>query len=163
MSVVGSRPNELASAPWLEQPGATFVTLSKNGELRGCIGSLEAARALADDVAQNALAAAFRDPRFPPLSAHEWPQCRVEVSLLSTPKPLRFAGDADLIAQLEPGEDGVILEGDGKRATFLPQVWDDFRDARAFLAQLARKAGLPADTPLSRCKISRYRVTKWKE
>ena len=157
------RPSELASAPWLEQPGATFVTLTKEGELRGCIGSLEPARALADDVAQNALGAAFRDPRFPPLGADEWPQCRVEVSLLSTPKPIHFAGEADLIAQLEPAEDGVILEADGKRATFLPQVWDDVRDPRAFLVQLVRKAGLPVDTPLSRCRIWRYRVVKWKE
>jgi len=157
------RANELRSAPWLEQPGASFVTLTKNGELRGCIGSLDAARALAEDVAQNALGAAFRDPRFAPLGAQEWPRCRVEVSLLSAPKPMRFTGEADLAAQLRAGEDGVILEADGKRATFLPQVWDDIRDARVFLAQLVRKAGLPADTPLSRCKVSRYRVVKWKE
>lgn len=158
------RPSKLASAPWLEQPGATFVTLTKQGgELRGCIGSLEPARALADDVAQNALGAAFRDPRFAPVTADEWPQCRVEVSLLSTPQPLRFAGEADLVAQLRAGEDGVILEADGKRATFLPQVWEDVRDPRTFLAQLVRKAGLPAETALSRCKVSRYRVVKWKE
>lgn len=157
------RASELRSAPWLEQPAATFVTLLKNGELRGCIGSLERLRALTDDVAQNALGAAFRDPRFPPVSADEWPQCRVEVSLLSTPQPIRFAGEAELGAQLRAGEDGVILEADGKRATFLPQVWDEVRDPRAFLAQLVRKAGLPAETPLSRCTVSRYRVVKWKE
>ena len=151
------------SARWLEQPGASFITLTKNGELRGCIGSLEPARALAEDVAQNALGAAFRDPRFPPISAEEWPQCRVEVSLLSAPRPIRFADEADLLAQIRPGEDGVILEADGKRATFLPQVWEDVRDRRAFVAQLVRKAGLPADTPFSRCKVSRYRVVKWKE
>ena len=114
-------------------------------------------------MAQNALGAAFRDPRFPPVGADEWPQCRVEVSLLSTPQPIRFAGEAELGAQLRAGEDGVILEADGKRATFLPQVWDEVRDPRAFLAQLVRKAGLPAETPLSRCTVSRYRVVKWKE
>ena len=145
------------------QAGATFVTLTKNDELRGCIGSLEAARPLGEDVAQNALGAAFRDPRFTPMVAHEWPQCRVEVSLLSTPKPLRFADEADLLAQIRAGEDGLVLEADGRRGTFLPQVWQDIQDKRAFLAHLLRKAGLPADTRLTRCKISRYRVVKWKE
>jgi MEMO1 family protein len=150
-------------APWLRQCGATFVTLTKDGELRGCIGSLEPARALADDVAHNAIGAAFRDPRFAPMSAPEWPQCRVEVSLLSTPKPLRFADEADLLAQIEAGDDGLILEADGRRGTFLPQVWEDLPDKRDFLAHLLRKAGLPADTRLTRCKLWRYRVAKWKE
>ena len=114
-------------------------------------------------MAQNALGAAFRDPRFPTLTAAEWPHCRVEVSLLSTPKPLRFADEADLLAQIEAGEDGLILEADGKRATFLPQVWEDIADKRAFLAELLKKAGLPPDTRLTRCKVSRYRVIKWQE
>ncbi|HEV3007821.1 MAG TPA: AmmeMemoRadiSam system protein B, partial [Burkholderiales bacterium] len=122
------------SLPWLAQTGATFVTLTKNGELRGCIGSLAPARALGEDVAQNALGAAFRDPRFPAMTAAEWPQCRVEVSLLSTPKPLRFADEADLLAQIAAGEDGLIIEADGKRGTFLPQVWEDLPEKRAFLA-----------------------------
>ena len=152
-----------ASAPWLAQAGATFVTLTKNDELRGCIGSLEPARPLGEDVAQNAHGAAFRDPRFPAMSAAEWPQCRVEVSLLSNPKPVRFADEADLLAQIEAGADGLIIEADGKRGTFLPQVWEDLQDKRAFLAQLMRKAGLPADTRLTRCKLSRYRVIKWRE
>ena len=147
--------------PWLKQAGATFVTLTKNGELRGCIGSLEAARPLARDVAENALGAAFRDPRFPALTAAEWAQCKLEVSLLSTPKPLRFADEADLMAQIQAGEDGLILEADGRRATFLPQVWENLRDKRAFLNELLRKAGLPADTRLTRCKVSRYRVVKF--
>jgi MEMO1 family protein len=148
-------------APWLGQPGATFVTLLKDGELRGCIGSLQAARPLGEDVAENALGAAFRDPRFPALSAEEWPQCRVEVSLLSAPKALRFADEADLLRQISPGEDGLILEADGRRATFLPQVWEGVPDKRAFLDELLRKAGLAADTPLTRCGISRYRVMKF--
>ena len=147
----------------MSQAGATFVTLTKEDELRGCIGSLEPARALGEDVAQNALGAAFRDPRFPAMSAPEWPQCRVEVSLLSTPKPLRFADEADLLAQIEAGEDGLILEADGQRGTFLPQVWEDLPDKRVFLAHLLKKAGLPADTRLTRCKVWRYRVVKWKE
>jgi AmmeMemoRadiSam system protein B/AmmeMemoRadiSam system protein A len=154
---------QAATAPWLAQAGATFVTLTKDGGLRGCIGSLEAARPLGEDVARNALGAAFRDPRFPALSAAEWPQCRVEVSLLSAPKPLRFADEADLLSQIRAGEDGLILECDGKRGTFLPQVWEDVQDKRRFLAHLLHKAGLPADTRLTRCKVSRYRVCKWKE
>ncbi|MFL6563318.1 MAG: AmmeMemoRadiSam system protein B, partial [Burkholderiales bacterium] len=92
-------------APWLERPGATFVTLLKDGELRGCIGSLEATRPLAQDVAKNALGAAFCDPRFPELSAAEWPQCQVEVSFLSAPKPIRFTNEADLLRQIRAGDD----------------------------------------------------------
>jgi MEMO1 family protein len=152
-----------ATASWLAQTGATFVTLTKDGNLRGCIGSLAPARALGEDVAENALGAAFRDPRFPAMTAAEWPQCKVEVSLLSTPKPLCFADEADLIAQIEAGEDGLIIEADGKRGTFLPQVWQDLPEKRTFLAHLLKKAGLPADARLTRCKVSRYRVAKWKE
>ena len=157
------KPEPTTAASWLSQSGATFVTLTKEDNLRGCIGSLEAARALAEDVVQNALAAAFRDPRFPAMTAAEWSQCRVEVSLLSTPKPVRFADEANLLEQIEAGEDGLIVEADGRRATFLPQVWEDIGDKRVFLSHLLRKAGLPVDTRLTRCKISRYRVAKWKE
>jgi len=150
-------------APWLGQSAATFVTLTKDGQLRGCIGSLEAARPLGVDVAENANGAAFRDPRFPRLTAEEWPRCRVDVSLLSAPKRIEFEDEADLLRQLEPGVDGVILECDNRRATFLPQVWEGLPDKRAFLAELVRKAGLPADTRLTRCRISRYRVAKFHE
>jgi AmmeMemoRadiSam system protein B/AmmeMemoRadiSam system protein A len=149
--------------PWLRQAGATFVTLMQNGRLRGCIGSLQAARPLGTDVAENALGAAFRDPRFPALTAAEWPHCTVEVSLLSAPQPMGFADEADLLAQVKPGEDGIILECDGKRSTFLPQVWESLPEKRAFFGELIAKAGLPADTRLGRCKVSRYRVAKWKE
>jgi AmmeMemoRadiSam system protein A len=156
-----SRP--LPDLPWLRQAGATFVTLMRNGRLRGCIGSLDAVRPLGEDAAQNALAAATRDPRFPALTAAEWPECKVEVSLLSAPKPIRFADEADLLAQLKPGEDGLLLQCDGRRATFLPQVWEAIPEKRAFLDELARKAGLPDGTRLGRCKVSRYRVEKWAE
>jgi MEMO1 family protein len=150
-------------APWLRRNGATFVTLTRDGELRGCIGSLEAHRPLGDDVAQNAVGAAFRDPRFTPMSAEEWPSVRVEVSLLSAPKPMRFADEADLLAQIRPGEDGLIVECDGRRATFLPQVWATLPDKRQFLAHLLHKAGLPQGTRLGRCRVFRYHVAKWKE
>jgi len=152
-----------ADAPWLAQCGASFVTLTQDGQLRGCIGSLEAARPLGADVAQNALGAAFCDPRFPRLTAEEWPRCRVEVSLLSAPKRIEFEDEADLLGQLEPGVDGVILECDNRRSTFLPQVWEGIPDKRAFLSELIKKAGLPADTRLTRCRISRYRVAKFHE
>ncbi len=148
---------------WLEQAGASFVTLTKDGALRGCIGSLEAAQPLGRDVAQNAVGAAFRDPRFSPLTRDEWPEVSVEVSLLSAPKPLRFADEAELLAQIRPGEDGLILEHQGRRATFLPQVWESLPDKERFLAELVRKAGLPADTRLARCRLQRYRAAKWKE
>jgi AmmeMemoRadiSam system protein B/AmmeMemoRadiSam system protein A len=148
---------------WLAQAGATFVTLKRAGALRGCVGSLEAARPLGVDVAENAFGAAFRDPRFPALTSDEWPQCTVEVSLLSAPKPLRFADEADLLAQLVPGEDGVILESGGRRGTFLPQVWEGLPEKAAFMQELIAKAGLPKDTRLARCKVMRYRVAKFHE
>jgi MEMO1 family protein len=149
--------------PWLKPSGATFVTLTKGGRLRGCIGSLAPQRPLGADVAENARAAAFRDPRFPALTREEWPQCQVEVSLLSAPKPLRFADEADLLAQIQPGEDGLILEAEGKRGTFLPQVWEGIPGKTDFMRELVKKAGLPADTRLARCKVSRYRVAKFHE
>jgi AmmeMemoRadiSam system protein B/AmmeMemoRadiSam system protein A len=150
------------AAPWLNRPGASFVTLMLEGRLRGCIGSLAAARRLGEDVAQNALAAALRDPRFAPLAAEEWRRCGLEVSVLSPAKPLRFGDEAEMLALLRPGEDGVILEHEGRRATFLPQVWEGLPEKRQFLEELKRKAGIPEGTRLARCKVWRYRVVKWK-
>jgi AmmeMemoRadiSam system protein B/AmmeMemoRadiSam system protein A len=159
---LGPKP-EVDGAAWLEQAGATFVTLLRAGALRGCIGSLEAVRPIGADVADNALGAAFRDPRFPALTRDEWPLCSVEVSLLSAPKPIQFADEDHLLALIRAGEDGLILEAAGRRATFLPQVWESIADSRQFLDELMRKAGIPAGTRLSRCKVARYRVIKWKE
>jgi AmmeMemoRadiSam system protein A len=150
------------TAPWLTRPGASFVTLMLEERLRGCIGSLAAMRRLGEDVAENALAAALRDPRFAPLAADEWQRCQLEVSVLSPAKPLRFGDEAEMLAQLRVGEDGVILEHEGRRATFLPQVWEGLPDKRQFLGELMRKAGIPAETRLARCKLWRYRVIKWK-
>lgn len=147
--------------PWLLQPGATFVTLKKDGQLRGCMGSLSTTRPLGQDVASNARAAAFEDPRFAKLTREEWPRCEVEVSLLSPAKPIHFADGPDLYAQIRPGEDGLILECDGKQATFLPQVWEGMPDKKIFLQELAKKAGLPEGTRIARCKVSRYRVRKF--
>jgi len=158
---LSSVPVKRNHLPWLLQPAATFVTLTMDGQLRGCMGSLSAARALGQDVASNARAAAFEDPRFPKLTREEWRRCAVEVSLLSAPKALPFGDEADLLAQLRPGEDGLILECDGRRGTFLPQVWETLPDRRQFLHALVAKAGLPADTRLARCRILRYRVAKF--
>ncbi len=147
--------------PALSQLGATFVTLhGADGQLRGCVGRLEAVRALGDDVRANALAAAFEDTRFAPLRAHEWPGVRVEVSLLSPAEPLaaRSEDEAVAVAALRPGIDGVIFEWRGARATLLPQVWQQLPDAASFLAALKRKAGLPADFWAPDVRLSRYRV-----
>jgi AmmeMemoRadiSam system protein B/AmmeMemoRadiSam system protein A len=160
---LGDKPRRLPELPWLRQTAASFVTLTKGGRLRGCIGSLAAVRPLGLDVAENAVAAATRDPRFPVLTADEASEVRVEVSLLSAPKPMRFADEADLLRQVVPGEDGLILECDGRRGTFLPQVWEGIPDKKEFLRALLKKAGLPADTRLGRCKLQRYRVIKWQE
>src|SRR5947208_1589354 len=158
---LGPKP-QLDGAGWLDQVGATFVTLLRAGALRGCIGSLEAVRPIGADVADNALGAAFRDPRFPALKRDEWPLCSVEVSLLSVPKPTRFADEDHLLALIRAGAEGPILEAGGRRATFLPQVWESIADTRQFLDELMRKAGVPAGTRLARCRLSRYRVIKWK-
>ena len=156
-------PPRTDAAAWLARPGASFVTLLLEAKLRGCIGSLAATRHLGEDVAQNALGAALRDPRFAPLTLEEWRRCQVEVSVLSGAKPLRFADEAEMLSQLRPGEDGVILEHEGRRATFLPQVWEGLPDKRKFLDELMRKAGIPADARLERCKLWRYRVIKWQQ
>jgi AmmeMemoRadiSam system protein A len=149
--------------PALQAPGATFVTLTQDGRLRGCIGTLEAWRPLALDVQENARGAAFRDPRFPPLPAAELPLTRVEVSLLTPPEPLPCTSRADALARLRPGIDGVIFSAGRHRATFLPQVWDELREPDAFLGHLIHKAGLPADYWNNDVRLERYQVQKWKE
>jgi AmmeMemoRadiSam system protein A len=129
----------------LRRHGASFVTLTKFGQLRGCIGSLEARRPLVLDVRENAIGAALHDPRFPPVNATELNQLDVEISVLSVPKPLPYDGPEDLIAKLRPGVDGVVIEQDWHRATFLPQVWETLPDPVEFLQQLCRKAALSPD------------------
>lgn len=159
----GTPPRAVGAHPELANPGATFVTLTQNGRLRGCIGSLAPFRSLADDVAENAVAAAFRDPRFPALAEDELAPTRIEVSLLGAAQAIDFADEADAIARLRPGIDGLILSCGERRATFLPQVWETLPDPRRFVAQLKLKAGLPADFWDSKMTLSRYGVQKWKE
>lgn len=129
----------------LARHGATFVTLAIGGVLRGCVGSLAAHRPLERDCAENACAAAFDDRRFPALSRQEMTSVRVEVSLLEPSRPFPCADEADACARLVPGRDGVILSCGSRRATFLPQVWEQLPEPREFLAALKRKAGLPAE------------------
>lgn len=149
--------------PELAKMGATFVTLTQQGQLRGCIGSLEAWRPLAQDVQENACAAAFRDPRFEPLRADELPQTHVEVSLLTPPEPMQFSSEADALAQLRPNIDGVIFSASGRRSTFLPQVWEQLPETREFMARLKQKAGLSASYWGPDVRLERYTVHKWKE
>lgn len=170
----GRPPRPVEALPQLDERGAVFVTLSKDGALRGCIGSLEAQRSLREDVGANAVAAAFGDPRFPPLSAEEFEgsdggeRVHIEVSLLGAAEPID-AGDgkgtdeAAALARLRPRVDGVILSYGGRRATFLPQVWDALPDPERFMAQLKMKAGLPPDFWDERIRLARYEVRKWKE
>lgn len=147
----------------LRARGATFVTLTEDGELRGCIGSLRRSRPLGEDVIANAVAAASEDPRFEPLQADELDKVGVEVSLLSDPEYLEFADEDALLAQLRPHEDGLILFSGCRSATFLPQVWEQLPAPRDFLAALKRKAGLTPDRPVPGLMAARYQVRKWKE
>lgn len=126
----------------LRLPAATFVTLNADGRLRGCIGTLEARLPLIEDVALHAFEAAFRDPRFMPLTAEEYPGLEVHVSVLSPEEPIRFSDEPDLVRQLRPGVDGLVIAQGSRRATFLPSVWQNLPDPRDFLAQLKRKAGI---------------------
>lgn len=152
-----------AGAAWLRAPGATFVTLMQNGKLRGCIGTLAAHRPLADDVTANAIAAAFNDPRFGPLTRDELADTEIEVSLLSAAEPLPADNEAAALAQLRPGIDGVIFEYGRHRSTFLPQVWEQLTEPAEFMAQLKYKAGLPPDFWSHDVKLARYTVSKWRE
>ena len=147
--------------PWLREPGATFVTLKLDGELRGCIGTIDAHRSLGDDVARNARSAAYRDPRFPPVRAEELPRLQVEVSVLTPREPLPVSSESEALARLRPGVDGVALEYNGASATFLPQVWESLPEPDAFLDALRRKAGLPARFWHPDARLSRYTVEKY--
>ena len=143
--------------PLLSAQGAAFVTLRRNGQLRGCIGSVVATRPLVADVVLHAFNAAFRDWRFPPLNLLEVPGLDLSVSMLTPPVPMQFANEADLLAQLRPRADGLIIGDAGHRAVFLPMVWDEFPDRRHFLIALKRKAGLRDDHFSSGFSTQRFR------
>jgi AmmeMemoRadiSam system protein A len=149
--------------PWLEEPGACFVTLRRLDRLRGCVGSIRAYRPLREDVWENARAAAFHDNRFPPLDPGEMPEIRLEISLLTTPEPVAVTCEDDACRLLRPGSDGVIFEWGSCRSTFLPQVWEQLPDPLDFLGQLKHKAGLPPRFWAPDVKLSRYAVVKFEE
>jgi AmmeMemoRadiSam system protein A len=140
----------------LSEPGASFVTLHIGEELRGCIGSLEARRPLVCDVAENAFSAAFRDPRFPPLKAAELKNISLELSVLGQAERIVFDSEQDLLMQIRPERDGLILRDGNYRGTFLPSVWKSLPDVRQFLQHLKLKAGLPADHWSDTLEVWRY-------
>lgn len=129
--------------PSLIASGAAFVTLEMRGSLRGCIGSVEAYRPLVEDVTENAWNAAFRDPRFNPLTSAELPHIEIEISVLTKPEQLSFDSEADLKQQVVPGRDGLIISDGYHRGLFLPAVWEKLPDIDTFLSHLKQKAGLP--------------------
>lgn len=142
--------------PELGAPGAVFVTLDHGGQLRGCIGSPQAHRPLIRDVAVNAFAAAFKDPRFKPLTAPELDGLQLSLSLLSPPVAITFLDQDDLLARVRPGIDGLILADRGHRGLFLPSVWEQIPEPALFLAHLKRKAGLPADHWSPTVQVARF-------
>ncbi|MBF0175280.1 MAG: AmmeMemoRadiSam system protein A [Magnetococcales bacterium] len=153
----------VAAQPELQQPGACFITLTRAGQLQGCIGSLEAHRPLVNDLLENAVASATRDPRFPPLKVEVLPEIRIEVSLLTPPQPFPYRDVADLMVRLQPGIHGVTLSLQGRRATFLPQVWEQLPDPEQFLRHLCQKAGLPGNCCQQHPEIFVYMAEKFKE
>ncbi|ADC61703.1 AmmeMemoRadiSam system protein A [Allochromatium vinosum] len=153
------RPLDLDPAEYpesLRAIRATFVTLERHADLRGCIGVLDAFRPLVTDVTRNAFAAAFEDPRFPPLRAAEYPELTLKLSVLTPAEPLTFGSEVELLAQIRPGVDGLILSDRGRRGTFLPSVWEQLPNPRDFLDHLKRKAGLPMGHWSDSLRVSRY-------
>lgn len=149
--------------PSLASPGAAFVTLEKNGELRGCIGSVEAYRPLVEDIAQNAWNAAFRDPRFSPVASVELPQLQIEISILTQPVQMTIHSEEELKQQLRPGQDGLILSEGYHRGLFLPAVWDKLPDVESFVQHLKQKAGLPTDYWSSTIRCKRFASFEFSE
>ena len=152
----GLQPDPERYPSSLACPGASFVTLELDGELRGCIGHLEARQPLLRDVAENAWLAAFRDPRFPPLSTDEFARLDLSVSILSPAESLAFASEAELLDKIRPGIDGLILRDGARQGTFLPSVWRSLPDPADFLRHLKLKAGLPPDYWSDTIEIDRY-------
>ena len=150
-------PVELGDySPLLQSKGASFVTLNIRQQLRGCIGTLEAYQPLITDVSQHAFDAAFQDPRFAPVSKIEIEQLEIHISILTPAEPIEFSSEQDLLRQLEPGKDGLIIEDSSHRATFLPSVWEQLPEPVDFLDHLKAKAGLGKSDWHSEMRASRY-------
>jgi len=140
----------------LGEERACFVTLNRLGLLRGCIGTLEAYQPLVRDVSEHAWAAAFRDPRFPSLQQNELADLEIHISILSQPEPMSFSDEEDLLEQIRPNIDGLIMEDSGRKGTFLPSVWEQLTDRKEFLAHLKQKAGLPVSHWSKTLRMWRY-------
>jgi AmmeMemoRadiSam system protein A len=150
--------------PRLQAHGASFVTLTIRGALRGCIGTLEPYQPLALDVSEHAIAAGLQDYRFPGVELEELERIQIEVSRLTLPVPLTYKTPEELLARLRPGVDGVLLSDGGRRATFLPQVWEKIPEPADFLANLCYKMGAPGDLWKTRLlEISLYQVEEFHE
>lgn len=167
-SAIATRLGLIQAAPlsgdhWLQKPGATFVTLLHENKIRGRTGTLKAHRALAEDVAANAVAAACGDPCFKPLTREEFEQTRVEICLLSKIEAIAGEHESAAIARLRPGIDGVIFEYGRHQSSVLPEAWSDAADPAEFMAQLKYKAGLPPDFWDDEVKLARYTVFRWDE
>jgi AmmeMemoRadiSam system protein A len=151
------------SDPKLWEQKATFVTLTIGGQLRGCIGSLQAQRPLAQDIAKNAQNAAFNDPRFNPLSREEFAKTEIEISVLTAPEKLDYTDVEDLRAKIEPFTHGVILQKGIRQSTFLPSVWEQLPDFDGFFANLCMKAGMQSDCLSGHPEIYTYKAHKYKQ
>jgi AmmeMemoRadiSam system protein A len=150
--------------PNLLEQGASFVTLTVHGELRGCIGALEAYQPLVDDVREHAVAAALEDPRFRPVGEDELDRISIEVSRLTPPRPLEYSDSQDLLAKLRPHVDGVILRSDFRRATFLPQVWEKLPNPEEFLDHLCAKMGARSNLwRTTKLQVYIYQVEEFRE
>lgn len=148
----------------LKEERATFVTLTKNGNLRGCIGKLIADQELYQDVIDHVYAAAFRDPRFPRLTKAELPEIKIEISILTPPEKFEYKDTPDLTKKLDATKPGIIIKKGWHRATFLPQVWEELDQPENFLSQLCLKAGLSMDVwENEKLDIEAYEVLKFKE
>lgn len=163
LGITPATPTLSTAAAWLQQPGSTFVTLTRDSQLRGRNGSLVPVRPLREDVAANAVAAAFRDLRFKPLTAAELESTLIEVSVLSALETLTANSEAAVLAQLRAGVDGVVFRYGHHHSTFLPEAWSQYADPAEFMAQLKYKAGLPPDFWDVAVELRRYTVNCWRE
>ena len=161
--VFGQIHESAEDAIWLQEQAACFVTLTRQGQLRGCIGTIEAHRSLLDDIKHNAKAAAFKDTRFSPLTSDEFDDTEIEVSLLSPMQELVFTNEQEALVQLQSGVDGIVFEFGHYRSTFLPQVWEQLPDVDMFMQHLKQKAGLTPDFWADQVKLFQYTVSKWEE
>lgn len=157
-------PSKPGDTPRCQERRGTFVTLTLEGALRGCIGHIVPQETLLEGVKINAINAAFKDPRFRPLSPKEWEKVKIEVSILTEPQPLSYTGGEELLRRLRPGIDGVILKKGFYQATFLPQVWEQLPDAEEFLNHLCLKAGLDENAwKRGKLEVSTYQVEAFHE